>query len=233
MMRDSSNRAQIEKWNSGHAIVMIVASASALFLVNLKCLILVAFFSFAFFIFQNRTTLQSLKPFGGYAGWISTFRLILLGILFMFEFKYSLFVSGLTIVVCLDVIDGWIARKYEQSSLFGQYYDMEIDAFYVLLMCIWFYLFGGIDLWILVPGMLRYFYKLGIDILPKSNFKEEKKSYASTIAGIFFICLLVSLVLENPFREIVLAIGSLLIVFSFSMSAIEYIRFYNERRIRT
>ncbi len=225
MMRPIENRARIESWNSVHAIAMIGVTICALYLRNLNYLIIVGLVSFGIFMIQNRATLGSLKPFAGYANWISLFRLLLLSALFIFGVPHFLFVVGLILVVCLDGLDGWMARKFDHSSLFGQYFDMEIDAFFVLLMCSWYYLFHDLGFWILLPGLLRYLYKFGIDLFPKPDFEESKKSYASTIAGIFFVSLLLGLVLEGGMREVNLAIGAILIVFSFSVSTIEYIRF--------
>ena len=46
-----------------------------------------------------------------------------------------LFIIGISIF-CLDGLDGFIARKYKQTSEFGAYFDMETDAFYVFLYTI-------------------------------------------------------------------------------------------------
>jgi len=226
-MANAENRASIERWNSGHALGMISASLFALYIQSLLYLIVVALVSFSSFIWQNRATLKSLRPYAGYANWVTSTRLLLLVTLFIVEVPFFLFVSGLVLVVCLDGVDGWMARKFNHSTLFGQYFDMELDALFVLLMCCWYYLFEEVGFWILVPGLLRYFYKLGIDLFPKNEFKERKKTYASTIAGIFFVSLLFGLILENSLRQVNLAIGSALIVFSFSVSTIEYIKFQN------
>jgi len=226
-MKLEENISRIESWNLMHAAMMIVAAMATLFWGDFIFIVAFASISILSFIFQNKSTLRQLEPFGGYANWVTGVRffiLITLAIL-MSDLTYYIYGIGLIIFVCLDGVDGWLARKYNHSTTFGQYFDMELDALFVLIMCCHYYLFEGIGVWILVPGLLRYFFKIGIELFPKENFREKKKRYASTIAGIFFFVLLASIFVDGQLKIYGLAIGSLLIVFSFGVSTIEYIQF--------
>ena len=218
---------KISQWNSIHAIVILASVALCLLSENFVYLLIGAFASFCYFIISCRDTLRQLQPFGGYANWVTGFRFILISGLMMFLSSLS-FVelgAGLIVFVSLDGVDGWLARKYKQSTTFGQYFDMELDALFVMMMCCYYFSFKEIGIWILFPGLLRYLYRIGIDIFPKKSFRESKKRYASTIAGIFFTILILVLFLGQELRLYLLAFGSLLIVVSFSISIVEYVKY--------
>lgn len=226
-MKRVENISGIEQWNSWHAVAMIIATVCSLYWKNLNFLVAFAVVSIPIFIFRNASTLATFKPFGGYANWVTGLRFLMLMSLTLFWSKLPdyTFAIGLILFVCLDGVDGWLARKYKHATTFGMYFDMELDALFVLMMCCYYYLFEEVGLWILIPGLLRYVYKVSIDLFPKENFKEKKQRYASTIAGIFFFLLLAGLFVKGGMREYGLAIGSALIIFSFGISTIEYIRF--------
>jgi len=226
-MKQIENISSIEQWNKWHAIAMIFAAMGSLYLKNLACLAGVASISFLLFIFQNSHTLRAQKPLGGYANWVTGLRFLMIIFLTFFwsDLPHYIFAIGLISFVGLDVVDGWVARKYDQITVFGQYFDMELDALFVLMMSCYYFLFVEIDGWILIPGLMRYVYKIGIDLFPKKNFKEQKKRYASTIAGIFFFVLLAGLFIDGEIRMYGLALGAALIVLSFGISTVEYIRF--------
>ena len=65
----------------------------------------------------------------------------------------------------LDGLDGWLARRLGLSSDFGAHFDMEADAFLVLVVEL--ELFSrGMGAWILITGILRYAYVLTLWIAP-------------------------------------------------------------------
>ena len=231
LIREDIDR--ISRWNSIHAIVILISVFLSVYSEDFIFLVIGAIASFCYFILNNRDTLMELTPIGGYANWVTGFRFVLLiGLmLFLPSLSFLQLGVGLIIFVSLDGIDGWLARKYEQSTTFGQYFDMELDALFVMMMCCYYFLFKEISMWILFPGLLRYLYRVGIDIFPKENFKESKKRYASSIAGIFFTILILGLFLDHEIRFYFLAIGSFLIVISFSISIMEYIKFDNLKNV--
>ena len=57
-------------------------------------------------------------------------------------------------IFALDGVDGWLARKHGQASLFGAHLDMECDALLVLLCALVLYQHGRLGAFILVPGLL-------------------------------------------------------------------------------
>jgi len=130
----------------------------------------------------------------------------------------------LTIMVLLDVLDGYVARKLKQSSTLGLHLDMEVDAFFVLIMCLFYYLNRDVEFWILMPGLLRYIYVIYINLFPKTGFIETKQKYASLIAGVFFVLLLIGIVAPDNLLNIILLPGALGIIISFGISFIQHLR---------
>lgn len=72
---------------------------------------------------------------------------------------------GLTIgALLLDAADGFVARRTGTSSDLGARFDMEVDAFLLLVLSAYLVpLVGG---WVLVIGAMRYAFVLGIWTLP-------------------------------------------------------------------
>ncbi len=208
---------------------MLFLGICTLCILEIKWLVLGAIISFIYFGVLNTSTLKLFKPLGGYANIVSFGRLILLCFLFLFRttFDFPLFEVGLIFCVLLDVLDGFLARRLNQTSAFGHYLDMEIDAFFVLIMCCYFYLHHDIGWYILVPGFLRYLFKLVTLIAPRPNQKEVKRNFASIIAGTFFCFLLLALFVDSRLKTALLLLGSILIVFSFATSF--YIYFTSSR----
>jgi phosphatidylglycerophosphate synthase len=56
--------------------------------------------------------------------------------------------------LALDAVDGWIARRTHSTSELGARFDMEVDAFLLLVLSA--YLVPQLGWWVLIIGMLRY-----------------------------------------------------------------------------
>ncbi len=211
---------------------MVLGTMLALVLNMPYVLSLVTIVSFLGLAFSQQTNLNTL------ANMVTLFRfLLIVGASFGFAILDDYYLLAILIIaVSLDGLDGHLARKHKQSSVFGQYFDMEVDAFFVLLMCIYYYLFRDIGWWILVPGLMRYIYVIVLSLFPKTNFVEKKKKYATYIAGFFFVILCAGLILPAPYNTALLLIGTGMIIFSFSISIKEFIIFKikqsNENQLR-
>ncbi len=224
--------SSIKKWNKQHSILMLVASVLSYAQNSLLIVAVFGLGSFAYYIYENKLFLSTQTPFAGYANIITALRLLILVSTFCWipNIPIPILVGLLVIVLLLDLLDGYLARKFKQDSKFGQYFDMEVDALFVLGMCFYFFQNRNIDAWILIPGIMRYVYKVITMIFPKKDYEETKKSYATTIAGMYFIVLIVSLILPNIFLFYLLAIGSGLIVLSFFISFYEYFTYQDQLR---
>ena len=94
----------------------------------------------------------------------------------------------------------------------------------MLLVCVYLYFQGAVGVWIIIPGILRYVYRIFIFLVPKPDFKEQKQRYAAVIAGSFFVILLLSVAWQNKIQQVALIVGSLAIIGSFGKSFWDYTR---------
>jgi phosphatidylglycerophosphate synthase len=58
----------------------------------------------------------------------------------------------------LDSLDGSVARRTGTTSAFGAGFDMELDAFLVLVLAVLVWQSGKVGPWVLVIGALRYLF---------------------------------------------------------------------------
>ena len=162
----------------------------------------------------------NLPAYLGYASWVTVIRL---SIIFILGFTYQqlegfmLFI-GFLIAIVLDGVDGFLARKFDQSSRVGEGIDMESDAFMVLLISWMHFDSGSLPWWILIPGGLRYYYELGFFWLRDQGADVPSKRIRATVAVIFFVALLTPFILSSKLSLIIVCIASTLIVLSFIAS---------------
>jgi len=205
-------------WSLAHAVIMLFSTGIVLLSNNMMFFVLSAFTSFIVYIFNNLSLIRSFKPIGGYANWITFFRMLLLMYIALhFEStSYIVIVFVFIVNILLDILDGIVARKFETESTFGLYFDMELDAFYVCLASIILYLEGLTGIWIIWIGLLRYIFTFLMVLLNINIASEPKQKFASWVAGILFWCLL--LPFYNVKLNMILGMVGALVIFSFVKS---------------
>jgi phosphatidylglycerophosphate synthase len=182
--------------------------------------------AFIFFVKENKNAWGKL-PFFGVANIITTMRLLL--VLALASGKILFIDDGFFIVVLiiplLDVVDGLVARRRKEESQFGMYYDMEVDALFVMVASIIIYL-NHSSLWIiLIPAFLRYFFKLLLSTLDRQKkFIESKQKYASIIAGNYFVAIVLFSFINNELTKWYLLLSSVMIMMSFAKSIIAVVQ---------
>lgn len=60
------------------------------------------------------------------------------------------------VALLLDGMDGWVARHTDSQTAFGARFDMELDAFLIVLLCLGLVLKTPIGPWVLLIGAMRY-----------------------------------------------------------------------------
>jgi phosphatidylglycerophosphate synthase len=66
----------------------------------------------------------------------------------------------------LDAADGWLARRLRLASGFGARFDLEIDAWLILVLALLVWQSGRVGPWVLAIGLLRYLFVLASWYLP-------------------------------------------------------------------
>lgn len=101
----------------------------------------------------------------GQANVVTSLRSALVGAitgLVVASFTTAIPVAVLTALVvpalALDAVDGWVARRTGSTSELGARFDMEVDAFLLLVLSA--YVATTLGLWVLAIGALRYLFVL-------------------------------------------------------------------------
>ena len=77
------------------------------------------------------------------------------------------FIIGLaTLALCLDGVDGWVARRTKSASAFGARFDMELDSFLMLVLAALVWRSGRVEPWVLLVGLPRYVFVAAGWLLP-------------------------------------------------------------------
>lgn len=66
----------------------------------------------------------------------------------------ALLVGLVVPALALDAVDGWVARRTASTSELGARFDMEVDAFLLLVLSV--YVAPGMGLWVAAIGLMRY-----------------------------------------------------------------------------
>lgn len=171
-------------WSNVNAgVILTFFFLSLIFPVLMPGMAIVMFLSTLTLIFMSRDNWTDSGVFG-YANAI-TFLKALISYFSLFFFAVGL-IDNIIAAFCyfslvfLDKLDGIAARRFGHSSVFGELFDSEVDAFNTLAMTLTLYMANASYFWFLVIGLLRYFYVLLIFII-NPEVKKEKKSNINRI----------------------------------------------------
>ncbi|MBB3935707.1 CDP-alcohol phosphatidyltransferase family protein [Aureimonas phyllosphaerae] len=67
-----------------------------------------------------------------------------------------LLVASALFALALDGVDGFLARRSGLASRFGERFDMEVDAFLILILCVLALICGKAGVHVLAIGLMRY-----------------------------------------------------------------------------
>lgn len=209
-------KAQLNLWSVGQSFLTAAALSVAVITHTLRPLLLSGAVSFASFFIIGFKHIKRKNLFT-LANLMTALRLGLvffLGILFVQVSNWFVFGAGL-ILMLLDCVDGWLARRTEKATLWGEFFDKETDAFFLLLICLAAVQKNLAGLEILVVGALRYVFILSLFVFKQKPIKEEKSLRAQFIfTFVLMVVLSLYLPLDYPrFPFVMLAL--VLIFFSF------------------
>jgi phosphatidylglycerophosphate synthase len=80
------------------------------------------------------------------------------------DIPVALLVSLAAVALCLDPIDGWVARRTDTVTALGARFDGEVDAFLILALSV--YVAPECGVWVLAIGAARYLFMAGEWLLP-------------------------------------------------------------------
>ena len=125
------------------------------------------------------------------------------------------------VVLLLDGVDGWVARHWHCESDFGARFDMELDAFLILALCVPLLVMGKAGSWVLAIGAMRYVFVAAMRIWPwlDGPLPESKRRKLVCVwqVGSLLLCLLPAVGAGQAAPLLALALG--LLAWSFAVDA--------------
>lgn len=133
---------------------------------------------------------------------------------------------GAATILCLDGLDGWMARRMRGSSRFGALFDQEVDALCILILSLLVFLVGKVGAWVVLSGVMRYAF-LAAGLVWSPLRAELPPSWRRRLAcGLQVVALVVCLapVVDVAAAALIAITGLLVLAFSFANDTIWLIR---------
>jgi phosphatidylglycerophosphate synthase len=138
---------------------------------------------------------------------------------------------GLAVVaLLLDAVDGWVARRTGTVSALGARFDMEVDAFLILVLSV--HVGRSVGLWVLAIGAARYVAWAAGSVVPWLGITVPPRYWRKPVAAIQGIVLTaaVAQLLPTPVMTVLIAVALLLLAESFGRDVVWQ---WRQRRIPT
>ena len=121
------------------------------------------------------------------------------------------------LALILDGVDGQLARRTKSSSEFGARFDMELDALFILGLCLTVFALGKTGPWVLALGLMRYAFVAAAWALPWMNQPLTPSLRRKTVCVWQVVTLMLAIVPIVPslLANVSLATALLLLTWSF------------------
>ncbi|WP_431279238.1 CDP-alcohol phosphatidyltransferase family protein [Leifsonia poae] len=139
------------------------------------------------------------------------------------EISVALLVALVVPALALDAVDGWVARRTATSSELGARFDMEVDAFLLLVLSV--YVAQSLGIWVLALGLMRYAFVMIGWAVPWFNRKLPPRYWRKVVTAVAGIALALAASGLLPGVAVALvAFALLLLVESFGRDVIWLVR---------
>ena len=207
----------LARWSFIHALVSLLAVAITLLTHAVLLFLLIGALSFLLLVpilWPNWTRGDAL----GFGNAITALRLAgVFALSSVYSRMGSAFVIGFGIVLLgADGLDGWMARRYSQASEFGEYFDKETDAFFLMLLCLLAFLNERLGAWILTPGLMRYVFVIVMGFFRPRLLKEQKTDRARRIYVLMMVGVFSAFLPYPAFYKPLAGIGTVALIGSFA-----------------
>lgn len=132
------------------------------------------------------------------------------------------------LALILDGVDGKVARATGSQSEFGARFDMELDALFILGLCVAVLALGTTGIWVLALGLVRYAFVGASHILDWLNGPLPESFRRKTVCVWQIVTLLVAVLppVNDLFASTTLATALALLLWSFYLD----VRWLYQRR---
>jgi phosphatidylglycerophosphate synthase len=101
----------------------------------------------------------------------------------------AVLVALATLALILDAVDGLVARRTGTTSALGARFDMEVDAFLILVLSV--HAAASLGPWVVLTGAMRYGFVAAARVLPWLNGQPPPSMARKTVAAVQGIALVV------------------------------------------
>jgi phosphatidylglycerophosphate synthase len=146
------------------------------------------------------------------------------------EVSAVLLVALVAAALALDAVDGWVARRTGSESAVGARFDMEADAFLLLVLSA--YDAPIVGPWILAIGLMRYAFVAAGWLFPGMRAQLPFRYWRKVVAAACGVALLLvaSGLLPSPLDVVAGGVALGLLIESFGRDVIWLIRVNSSRR---
>jgi phosphatidylglycerophosphate synthase len=144
----------------------------------------------------------------------------------------ALLVAVTVVALILDAVDGQVARRTATESSLGARFDMEVDAFLILMLSV--FVAGTFGAWVLAIGAMRYVFAAASRPLPWLRVPLPHSMSRKTIAALQGIVLAVAAadVLPRPVAAAATGLALAALAWSFAHDVEWLYRRYRTERPR-
>ena len=94
-----------------------------------------------------------------------------------------------SVALALDGLDGYLARRFHTESALGARFDMEVDAFLILVLSM--LVCRSLGPWVLAIGLMRYAFVVATWVIPRLRaplpFSRARKVVAAMQGGLLIV----------------------------------------------
>ena len=131
-----------------------------------------------------------------------------------------LLIGVAAVALLLDGVDGWLARRFGSESPLGARFDMEVDAFLMLVLSV--FDARGLGWWILAIGLMRYAYVAAGWVLPWLRGQLPPRYWRKVVTAVSGIALTLAATgwVSPLIGQMLLGVALLLLIESFGRDVI-------------
>ncbi|MCU1477246.1 MAG: CDP-alcohol phosphatidyltransferase family protein [Subtercola sp.] len=138
---------------------------------------------------------------------------------FVAPIPVGLLVALLVPTLLLDGVDGWVARRTNSASELGARFDMEVDAFLLLVLSA--YVSQTLGIWVLAIGVMRYAFVAAGWMFPWLRRQLPYRYWRKVVTAVQGIALTIAATGFLPLLDVALiAIALALLVESFGRDVV-------------
>lgn len=128
-------------------------------------------------------------------------------------------VIGATVLaLTLDGVDGYLARRFRQQSNLGARFDMEVDAFLILMLSVACAVLDKAGPWVVLIGLMRYGFMIAqwcLPVLRRELFPSIRRK-AICVVQVAVLCAVIVPGFDQPTSGILCGLCLALLLYSFA-----------------